>query len=59
VEGTVRAAGAERVVNAQLIRVADQAHVWAKRYGAGREEVFGVAAKTSEFTSRGPWRAIS
>jgi TolB-like protein len=59
VEGSVRAAGAELVVNAQLIRVAAHAHLWAKRYGAGRDEVFGVAAQTPGFTSRGPWRAIS
>jgi TolB-like protein/tetratricopeptide (TPR) repeat protein len=42
VEGAVRCAGETVTVNAQLIRVNDQAHVWAKRYDSPPGREFGI-----------------
>jgi serine/threonine-protein kinase len=52
VEGAVRRDGKGTAVNVQLIRTADQVHIWAKRFSVGREEVFNlpqtIAASISE-----------
>lgn len=42
VEGGVRRGGDRVALNLQLIRVADQAHVWAKTYDSRVDEVFGI-----------------
>jgi TolB-like protein/Tfp pilus assembly protein PilF len=44
VEGGVRRAGDQIVMNAQLIRVKDQAHVWAQRYDADLSDIFKLQA---------------
>ena len=40
VEGSVRQAGGQIVANMQLIRVADQMHLWAKRYEVEASDLF-------------------
>lgn len=42
VEGAVRRVDGRVMVNVQLIRVAYQTHVWAKRYDAELEDLFGL-----------------
>jgi TolB-like protein/Tfp pilus assembly protein PilF len=41
-EGSVRQAGGRIVANIQLIRVADQMHLWAKRYEVEGRDLFGM-----------------
>ena len=42
VEGAVRSAGESVTLSVQLVRVSDQAHVWAKRYEASRDETLSI-----------------
>ncbi len=42
VEGGARRAGENVALNVQLVRVTDQAHVWAARYDARLDDVFGI-----------------
>jgi tetratricopeptide (TPR) repeat protein len=52
IEGSVRRSGARLRLTAQLIRVADETHVWADSFDAGLEDVLRLQAELAERVAR-------
>ena len=48
VEGGARRDGENAALNVQLVRVSDQAHVWAERYDARLNDLFGIQKAAAE-----------
>ncbi len=46
-EGSVRKAGNDLRISAQLIRVLDDSHLWAERYNGKLDDIFGIQEKVS------------